>query len=123
MTWIFTDEMRFYLHEGETLLEGMIRTEHQDVRHMCRQGFCGACKMRVLATTSAPKFKQIPLAHLEESHVLACCCVPTGAMVVSYHDDEPKSDVKHSHHGHDGSGRHLQKTSIITRQIFYKIEG
>ena len=29
MGWVFTDETRFYLHENETLLDGMIRTEHK----------------------------------------------------------------------------------------------
>lgn len=121
MPWIFTDEMRFYLHEGETLLDGMMRTEHKDVRHMCRQGFCGACKIKVKAATDVPTFKQAPLAHLNEDEVLACCCVPTGTMVVGYEhsmqqafirDDKQKQSVQW----------HLQKTSIIGRQIFYKID-
>lgn len=120
MPWIFTDEMRFYLHEGESLLDGMLRTEHKDVRYMCRQGFCGACKMRVKGATDTPKAKQIPLAHLDDDEVLACCCVPTGTMVVSYDTDKPNKSWQHQRT--DGAW-HLQKTSIISRQIFYKIDG
>ena len=41
MGWVFTDETRFYLHENETLLDGMIRTEHKKVHYECRQGYCG----------------------------------------------------------------------------------
>ena len=115
MPWIFTDEMRFYLHEGESLLDGMLRPEHKDVRYMCQQGFCGACKMRVKAATEYPKTKQIPLAHLDDDEVLACCCMPTGTMVVSY--DADKSDTP-CQYQHKNERWHLQKTAIITRQIF-----
>lgn len=108
MAWIFTDEMRFYLHDGETLLDGMIRTHHKEVRYMCRQGFCGACKMRVKGATQKPNLKQIPLACLDDDEVLACCCLPTGSMVVSYAPCERSLC--------------LQKNSIISLQIFYKID-
>ncbi len=112
MTWIFTDEMRFYLHDGETLLDGMIRTQHRDVRYMCRQGFCGACKMKVKGMTHVPKYKQIALAHLKDNEVLACCCMPTGTMVVSYKSDPDNDDGQVCG---EMSGHYLQKTSIITQ--------
>ncbi|MDO4450017.1 MAG: 2Fe-2S iron-sulfur cluster-binding protein [Moraxella sp.] len=86
MSWVFTDEMRFYLHEGETLLDGMIRTEHKDVRYMCRQGYCGACKMKVRGMIGQVSSKQTPLAQLNADEVLACCCMPMGAMAVGYDD-------------------------------------
>lgn len=84
MSWVFTDEMRFYLHEGETLLDGMIRTQHKDVRYMCRQGYCGACKMKVKGMIGQVSSKQTPLAQLHADEVLACCCMPMGAMAVGY---------------------------------------
>ena len=85
MSWVFTDEMRFYLHANETLLEGMQRTEHTDLRYECREGYCGACRMRVVAKTGDIHYKNPPIAMLEPDEVLACCCVPTGVLQVSYH--------------------------------------
>lgn len=84
MAWIFTAEQRFYLHEGESLLDGMIRTHHTDVRYMCRQGFCGACKMHVQSCMGQISFAQTPLAQLDDDEVLACCCLVEGVLKVSY---------------------------------------
>lgn len=84
MGWVFTDEMRFYLHEGETLLDGMIRTQHKDVRYMCRQGYCGGCRMMVKAKTGQLTNKFIPLAQLGDDEILACCCMPVGTVRVCY---------------------------------------
>lgn len=85
MGWVFTDEMRFYLHEGETLLDGMIRTGHTAVRYECRQGYCGACRMHIIGKTGDIHYKSPPIAHLEQHEVLACCCLATGSLQVSYH--------------------------------------
>ncbi|UTO05810.1 2Fe-2S iron-sulfur cluster-binding protein [Moraxella sp. FZLJ2107] len=84
MGWVFTDEMRFYLHENETLLDGMIRTEHKQVRYECRQGYCGACRMRVTAKTGGFHHRLPPLVQLADDEVLACCCVVSGSLQVSY---------------------------------------
>lgn len=84
MGWVFTAEKRFYLHDGETLLDGMIRTEHKDVRFMCRQGYCGACKMHVKKHTGKLTCKNPPLATLDDDEVLACCCLSEGMLSVAY---------------------------------------
>lgn len=84
MGWIFTDEMRFYLHDDETLLDGMIRTEHQQVRYECRQGYCGSCRMRVTAKTGQLYYTKPPIAMLDDDEVLACCCKAVGSLQVTY---------------------------------------
>lgn len=89
MGWVFTDEMRFYLHDNETLLAGMRRTEHQTVRFECQEGYCGACKMRVTAKTGELVMIKPPIAMLDEDEVLACCCQATGTICVTY---APKAD-------------------------------
>lgn len=96
MAWVFTDEMRFYLHDGETLLDGLIRTEHKDVRYMCRQGYCGSCRMTVKAKVGRLDSKFIPLAQLDDDEVLACCCVPLGAVVVRYRSLDESSFAQQS---------------------------
>ncbi len=58
----------------------------------CRNGFCGACKTRVIS--GKVSYLNEPLAELKHDECLPCCCVPTedleldlspeGAAVVSY---------------------------------------
>ncbi|VEW11392.1 2Fe-2S ferredoxin YfaE [Moraxella caviae] len=87
MGWVFTDEMRFYLHDNETLLDGMIRTHHQDVRFECRQGYCGSCRMRVVAKTDDLQYTKAPIAMLEADEILVCCCKTAGSLSVTYQLD------------------------------------
>ncbi len=88
MSWVFTDEMRFYLHQNETLLDGMLRTHHRDVRFECQQGYCGACRIKIKHMSGEIHQKYPPLVMLEEDEVLACCCLASGALQVSY-DKKP----------------------------------
>ena len=92
MGWVFTDEMRFYLHEGESILDGMIRTHHHDVRYECRQGYCGSCRMRVKASTGVLHHTLPPLAHLDDGEILACCCVAMGTLAVTYLTSQGESN-------------------------------
>lgn len=58
----------------------------------CRNGFCGACKTRVISGKVSYLIE--PLAELKHDECLPCCCVPTedleldlspeGAAVVTY---------------------------------------
>ncbi len=58
----------------------------------CRNGFCGACKTRVIS--GKVSYLNEPLAELKHDECLPCCCVPTedleldlspeGAAVVTY---------------------------------------
>lgn len=58
----------------------------------CRNGFCGACKTRVIS--GKVSYLNEPLAELKHDECLPCCCVPTedleldlspeGATVVTY---------------------------------------
>lgn len=84
MGWVFTEEMRFYLHEHETLLEGMLRTQHQKARYECRQGYCGACRMKVVQSRGQISYKYPTIAHLEDDEILACCCLVEGMIKVRY---------------------------------------
>lgn len=93
MGWVFTDEMRFYLHDNETLLDGMMRTEHKTLRYECRQGYCGACRMNLVTNTGAIRYVRTPIATLGEDEILACCCMLDGTVKVSY---DPKNDAQPS---------------------------
>lgn len=71
MTLITTNSKIFELQEGETLLEGLERTGH-DVEYQCRSGYCGSCRVKILAgKVSYPEF---PLAFVAPGEILPCCC-------------------------------------------------
>ncbi|MGL6123332.1 MAG: class I ribonucleotide reductase maintenance protein YfaE, partial [Shewanella sp.] len=41
----------------------------------CRNGFCGACKTRIIS--GKVRYLTEPLAELKQDECLPCCCVPT----------------------------------------------
>lgn len=77
MTWVFTSKTRFYLHEDETLLDGLLRTGH-DVNFQCREGYCGSCRVKLTASSYPVHYATPPLAMVENNEILACCCQVKG---------------------------------------------
>ncbi|WP_274571227.1 class I ribonucleotide reductase maintenance protein YfaE [Neisseria leonii] len=73
MMLITTNDQMFTLQEGETLLEGLERTGH-DVEYQCRSGYCGACRVRMLA--GRVDYAEPPLAFVLPGEILPCCCRP-----------------------------------------------
>lgn len=68
----------------------------------CRNGFCGACKTRIIS--GKVSYLTEPLAELKQDECLPCCCVPTedleldlspeGAAVVTNYSCKTPSHVK-----------------------------
>lgn len=81
MSWVFYNNNRFYLHDNETLLTGLIRTDNRPTFECC-QGYCGACKLKVAVINGSIQHTLPPLCHLDDDEVLACCCVVSGAVLV-----------------------------------------
>ena len=79
MGWVLGASERFYLHDGETLLDGLLRTG-QDIPYECRQGYCGMCKTRLIVHSGDISHTLPPLYLLEQDEYLACCCVATGVI-------------------------------------------
>ncbi|MGL9769509.1 MAG: class I ribonucleotide reductase maintenance protein YfaE [Sodalis sp. (in: enterobacteria)] len=46
------------------------------VEFQCRSGYCGACRLRLLA--GKVKYHQEPLAFINNGEILPCCCLPIG---------------------------------------------
>lgn len=44
------------------------------VEFQCRSGYCGACRLRLLA--GEVKYHQEPLAFVGRGEILPCCCLP-----------------------------------------------
>ncbi|WP_221767974.1 MULTISPECIES: class I ribonucleotide reductase maintenance protein YfaE [Stenotrophomonas] len=74
-----TRDTVFCLEQGETLLEGLERTGHH-VEYQCRSGFCGACRLQVVA--GVVTYTRPPLAMLGPSELLPCCCSVGESIIV-----------------------------------------
>lgn len=79
MTSVVTTNSRFELLEGETLLEGLERTNHE-VEFQCRAGYCGSCRTHLVSGTV--RYLAEPLAYIAKDEILPCCCVPTGPLQI-----------------------------------------
>ncbi|WP_395343360.1 class I ribonucleotide reductase maintenance protein YfaE [Ningiella sp. W23] len=64
---------RFSFEHEDNLLIAMER-QNIDVHYHCREGFCGACRTRLIS--GQVEYKVEPLACIEDDEVLVCCCVP-----------------------------------------------
>lgn len=95
MTWIVTDQTRFYLHDGESLLDGLLRTGH-DVNYQCKEGYCGSCRLRVQGSSHAITYQQPPLAMLAEDELLPCCCQVQGVVKLSTQQSNQHGDCQNS---------------------------
>lgn len=77
MTTVTTNDLRFALLKGESLLEGLERTGHE-VEYQCRSGYCGACRLILLS--GKVSYVETPLAFVGPTEILPCCCIPTEAI-------------------------------------------
>ncbi len=73
MTWVITNQTQFYLHDDERLLDGLLRTGHE-VSYQCKEGYCGSCRVKLLAQSNPVTYNTPPLAMTEDKDILACCC-------------------------------------------------
>ena len=71
MSTVTTTDRSFSLLPGESLLDGLERTGH-DVEYQCRSGYCGVCRLTLLA--GEVSYDEPPLAYVGQSEVLPCCC-------------------------------------------------
>lgn len=83
MTWVITNQTQFYLHEDESLLDGLLRTGH-DVEYQCKSGYCGSCRLRVVASSHPISYLEPPLAMIEDDEILPCCCQIQGVLKLGY---------------------------------------
>ncbi len=81
MTWVITKQTRFYLHEDESLLDGLLRTGH-DVNFQCKEGYCGSCRLKLISQSEPVTYPKIPIAMIEENEILSCYCQVQGVIEV-----------------------------------------
>ncbi len=83
MTWVTTSKMRFYLHDDESLLDGLLRTGHE-VNFQCREGYCGSCRVQKLSSSHEVDYPFAPLAMIEDNEILPCCCQVKGVIHIDH---------------------------------------
>ncbi len=82
MTWVMTSKTRFYLHDDESLLDGLLRTGH-DVNFQCREGYCGSCRVQKISSSHEVSYPFVPLAMIEDDEILPCCCLVKGVIHIN----------------------------------------
>lgn len=61
--------------EHRCLLE-TLESHRVPVEYQCREGYCGACRVKLL--NGSVNYHQTPLAFIQEGEILPCCCLPQG---------------------------------------------
>ncbi|XOV78203.1 MAG: class I ribonucleotide reductase maintenance protein YfaE [Aestuariibacter sp.] len=57
----------------KTILESL-EAENVEVHFHCREGFCGACRTKLVS--GEVEYTTDPLAYIDDDEILPCCCVP-----------------------------------------------
>ncbi|MCU7554070.1 class I ribonucleotide reductase maintenance protein YfaE [Alteromonas sp. ASW11-19] len=63
----------------KTLLESL-EADNIPVHAHCREGFCGACRTKLL--DGEVNYTTDPLAFIDDDEILPCCCVPLSALKI-----------------------------------------
>lgn len=81
MAWVFVKQTKFYLHENETLLEGLIR-QGLKPNFQCCEGYCGTCKLthQPLSKHSQIHYANTPIFMLNDGEILPCSARVTGIL-------------------------------------------
>lgn len=81
MAWIFTNRRQFYLHEGENLLNGLLRVGVV-APCQCREGYCGTCKLQYQSLNEKTQinYANSPIFMLSDDEILPCCANVTGIL-------------------------------------------
>lgn len=87
MSWIIDQHTAFYLHQDETLLDGLIRV-NKPIAFECKQGYCGSCKVKISIISGDVRHRLIPLCQLADDEVLACCCLLNGSIKLILPNDQ-----------------------------------
>ena len=66
----------YYKNNEQTLLD-CLESANIEVHYHCRDGFCGACRVKLnKGQIKYPNGE--PLAYIGEGEILPCCCMPIG---------------------------------------------
>lgn len=64
-----------YIQQQERTLLQSLEDNQLDVHYHCREGFCGACRTRILK--GSVHYVTEPLAYIDDDEILPCSCIAT----------------------------------------------
>ena len=67
-------EGRELTYKNESSLLDTLESHAIQAEYSCRAGFCGVCKVHLLA--GKVKYVQDPIISLSGDEILSCCCIP-----------------------------------------------
>lgn len=70
---ITVDQQTVPYQPDSTVLESLER-HNIEVHFHCREGFCGACRTRLIE--GEVEYQVPPLAFIDDDEILPCCCKP-----------------------------------------------
>lgn len=73
------DQQSFPHAKDQSLLES-IEQHNIDVQSHCREGFCGACRTKIVS--GEVEYTTDPLAYIDDDEILPCCCIPKTDLTV-----------------------------------------
>lgn len=73
------DGFSYPLNQNKTLLENL-EAHNIIVEYQCREGYCGAC--RVKKVSGEVKYEKQPIAFLRDDEILPCYCKATSNIVI-----------------------------------------
>lgn len=62
------------LHQPQLTLLESIEVQEIPVQFHCREGFCGACRTKLIK--GEVEYPNFPLAYIDDDEILPCCCYP-----------------------------------------------
>jgi ferredoxin len=73
------DQQSFPHSKDHSLLES-IEQSKVDIQSHCREGFCGACRTKLVS--GEVEYTTDPLAYIDDDEILPCCCVPISDITI-----------------------------------------
>lgn len=71
---ITVQEHKTFHYSGNGSLLDNIEQHKIEVHYHCREGFCGACRTKLVS--GDVEYTTDPLAYFDDDEILPCCCVP-----------------------------------------------
>ncbi|MFT5635339.1 MAG: ferredoxin [Cognaticolwellia sp.] len=72
-----------FFDSDKNILNSLER-ENIESHYHCRDGFCGACRCKLLK--GEVEYPMQPLAYIGDDEILTCCSLPTTDIEIDVHD-------------------------------------
>ncbi len=69
-------------HQPDKTLLQSLEAQNIEVHYHCREGYCGACRCRLLK--GQVEYSVDPLAYVDDDEILPCCCHPLSDIEIEF---------------------------------------